>query len=337
MIAMKKIAIYKIAYLLFGITAVALTGCKDTAYDVTGDTVNRVYINTHTSTTNTYSFSVVHTPVASTGTITASFPVRCTQEAKTDLQVTLSIDTNLVSTYNKANSTRYKAIPNELTTLTNNVLTIPQGQTISKDSITITVPSDKLSQLTDSSYLIPVKISTVNVSEKDAAGSSNYNTVYLKISTSKTNIKSGAGSSDMVGTIVSTRTGWTITSDASTMSGSGSNVFDSSTSTAYYNTSSSISTLTFTVDLATTYTTISGLRIYTRYANYGYYSSTVGVYTSTDNSTWTSQGTVNLSATYNYNYICFYSTVSARYIKLVMSGWTYYYYKGLTDFNIYTN
>jgi len=338
---MKHLLILKNLYITVIIATIGLlSSCsRNETYDFQGDNINRVFIDNQISTNGSgyevSNASVMHTPVGDTSTVNLKLPVRCSHTAVSEIKVQLEMDTSLVATYNKDHGTKYSAIKSGIVKLVSSVLTIPRGSQISSDSVTVSIPKNKLSLLTDSVYLLRLKIANVS-GANDIAVSSNLKTYYIAISTSTTNIINGATLSNMSGSIATPRTGWTISSDAASMSGTSSQVFDGSTSTAWYNSSSSISSVTFTVDLTKVYTGISGFRLYFRYANYGYFAKTVLVSTSSDNSTWNSQGTANLTSTSSYNYICFYNAQNARYIKLTMRGWYSSSYKGLAEFDIYT-
>src|ERR1035437_5321371 len=149
---MKYSQIFKNVYAgLFIGAVVLLSACtNDTLkYDVTGDTVNRVYVQTPTSWINSYSFSVLHTPVSHTGTIFAKFPALSTKAATSDMKVTFSIDHSLVATYNAAHSTTYSQVPDSIVTMVNTTLNIPSGGVSSIDSMSIAISNARLFYLTD--------------------------------------------------------------------------------------------------------------------------------------------------------------------------------------------
>jgi hypothetical protein len=330
---MKNFRIFKYIYGGMLMIAVALIGgCKDNiGYDVTGDAINRVYINTQSEYVNTFNLSVLHTPLSSTGNIAASFPVQCTQNAAADLKVTLTVDTTLISAYNKANSTNYSKIPDGLLVLSNNVLTIPKGTMNSNDSLSIAIPSIDDGELTSAGYLVPIKISTIS-SIDNTVISSNLNTVYLVIGTSWTNCYSSPALTDMVGTLVSTRTTWNATLNIPLSYGALSNLFDNNTKTYWY--VSPAQKCALTVDMSAVYANITGIRISSYSTSYGL--TQMNIYSSNDGVNWVSQGMATLSTASSYQYIKFYSAISARYLKLEIVGWHSSSYVIMSEFSIYT-
>ncbi|MGV8094546.1 MAG: BT_3987 domain-containing protein [Mangrovibacterium sp.] len=319
------------------IVAGILSACnEDIQYDVTGDPVNRVFLNVGNYTVNSYnsfSFLITHTPVGSFGDpVTAKFPVHCTLEATAETRVTLEPDNSQVDTYNAQNNTGYKALPNGLAELSTSVLTINRGELASSDSVTISIPGDKFSQLTEAAgYVLPVKITAIN-NTNNTAISSNLNTVYLIIKTRETNCYDSPVAGDMVGTLISGRSAWSATLDVNPSSGTLSRMFDGGTNTYWYVNPAKRCVLT--VNLAAVYTGITGIRIHSYNASYALTS--VVVSTSNDGENWNLQGTAKLSIASAYQYIKFYSPVNARYIRLDITGWRSASYVILSEFDVYT-
>ncbi|MEE4213833.1 MAG: DUF1735 domain-containing protein, partial [Bacteroidales bacterium] len=249
-----------------------LSSCsEDIEYDITGDTANKVYINTHTSYVNKYQLNVIHTPVGSLGEISARFPARCTQEAGASIRVNFEIDNSLVDIYNETNSTGYSQVPGGLAQLSSSSITIPQGALASSDSLEISIAGDDLEQLVDEAYLIPVRISSV----EDGGGvalRTNLNTVYLIISTIVTNCYDRPGEDDMEGAIVEDRSAWTAEMDIPVNLGSLDRLFDGNTR-RYGGVYSQECNLT--VNLGALYNDISGIRLHTYSRNYGITSAVV--------------------------------------------------------------
>ncbi len=311
-----------------------LSACEDhMEYDVTGDPVNRVYMNTgsHAVTgNNSFSFSVVHTPAGSVGNpVVVKFPVSCTREASSATQVTLAIDNSLVDTYNSKNKTAYKAVPNGLAQISNAELTVAPGELVSSDSVIISVPGDKFSQLTEAGYILPVKIAAISDGGNTAI-SSNLSTAYVVIKTTVTNCYDKPAAGDMAGAILS-RSGWSATLDVTPNSGTLARMLDGRTNTYWFVTPAKICTLT--VDMAAVKEEVTGIRIHSYSTNYSLTS--VVVSTSSDGETWSSQGTAALSTATAYQYIKFYSPVTARYIRLDVTGWKSSSYVIMAEFDVY--
>jgi hypothetical protein len=335
---MKYSQIFKNVYSsLFVAGVILLTACtNDTLkYDVTGDTVNRVYVQTPTSWINNYSFSVLHTPLTHTGTIFAKFPALSTKAAASNLKVTFAVDHSLVATYNAAHSTTYSQVPDSIVTMINTTLNIPKDSASSIDSMSISINNARLFYLTNPGYVIPIRITSLSnavSNDKSAVISTNESIVYVVITTSFTNCIVSPLITDMVGTIVTTRTGWTATLDKTLNSGTLANLFDAKTTTYWYVTPAS--EVNLVVNLSKAYTNIKGIRIHSYSTSYSLTS--LVVYTSSDNINWTSQGIASLSGANSYQYIKFYSPIpTAQYIKLDVKGWKSSTYVIMAEFDIY--
>ncbi len=319
-IIMKKISLQKKIFTVFLlVTGLLLSSCSkdEITYDIVGEKTNKVYFNTETQYVNLYKFTVLHTPVSSTGNIIARFPVRCTKEASSELKVSLVVDNSLVENYNRLKNTMLSQVPENYFELSNNILTIPKGKMISSDSVSLSVLPNFLPELKKDGYLIPVKISSVNGSN-DIEISSNLNVVYIIISTSWTNCYNSPVLADMTGmSLITPRTGWSATINVSLYSGNLSQMFDGSTST-YWQIRPSQS-FTLTVDLNTEYNNITGIRSHTNSTSYNL--TKVNVYTSTDGLNWVFQGSPTLSTATTYQYIKFYQPVTARYIRIEAVSW----------------
>jgi hypothetical protein len=297
------------------IAVVLIGGCKDNIeYNVTGDAINRVYINTQSEYINTFNLSVLHTPLGSTGNVVASFPVQCTQNAAADLAVTFVVDSSLVDVYNMAHSTKYKKVPSGVVVNVSSGLTIPKGGIISADSLTVSIDSLGMSLLTDTLYMVPIRIATIS-NASNTAISSNLSIVYVIIKTSWTNCYNSPTS--VPGTLISPRTAWTATfaNDSISRSNTGTaakGLFDGSTTTYWY--LSPVKQFILTVNLATVYSGITGIRINTNSTSYDL--TQVDVNTSTDGVNWVFQGNPTLSTANAYQYIEFYSPINAQYIRI---------------------
>jgi hypothetical protein len=330
---MKKLLKMKNLYAIFFIQAVCLLyACSEKIqYDITGNSTNKVYVNTETSYVNNYKLSVVHTPISEVGNITVTFPVRCTHEAATDLTVTFAADNSLIDAYNSANSTTYLVVPDGLIVLSNNGLTIPKGAIASSDSLTISIPNNMLSQLTSSGYVIPIRISGIS-STSNTVISSNQSIVYVVITTSWSNCYDNTLIGDMVGTLITPRTSWSATLDATLVSGTLPQMFDGSTTT-YWRISPSA--FTMIVNLATQYTGITGIRTNSNTTSYDL--TQVRVSSSTDGTTWVYQGIPLLSRANAYQYIKFYSPITAKYLKIEAVTWYSTSRIYMAEFDVYKN
>ncbi|WP_316788364.1 BT_3987 domain-containing protein [Pedobacter frigoris] len=334
---MKSSIIFRNKYTaLFVLAASMFVSCsKEKTFDFNGDSVNRVYFNIGSYTVknyNGYAFSIKHTPIGSIGDdIKAAFPARITQEAAENVKVSYAIDNSLIQTYNAEKGTNYVAVPAGILDVSTAELTIPQGRMNSTDSLKVAVPKEKMSQLTAAGYLVPLKITSVN-GAKNTEVSTNANTVYVVISTKQTNLYDAPVAADITGTLNAVRTGWTATLDATLSSGSLPNMFDAGTNTSWYITPAK--SVNLVVNMNGSITGITAVRFHTSSTNY--YLTTANVSTSADGVTWVSQGAATFSIINAYQYIKFYAPVTARYIKLEVTGWRSGSARIMfTDFNIY--
>jgi hypothetical protein len=188
---MKRSIIYRGIYAGFMIMAIAVLGScsKDTVYDINGDETNRVFFNVGSYATNSYNaytFLVRQTPGGSVGAVNAAFPVGCTLEADAAITVKYAQDNSLIAAYNSENGTTYTALPEGLLNMSTADLTIPQGKLASQDSLKLSIPAEKLPQLSGTGYLIPITISTVASGKAEI--STNMKTAYVIVNTLNTNL-----------------------------------------------------------------------------------------------------------------------------------------------------
>ena len=321
------------------IATFSFQSCSDEeTYDVIGNPINKIYINTHewspvNAQKNLFSFSIVHTPVGDFGDILAKFPIRSTRPMSSSVTVKAELDNSLVDAYNKTYGTKCVALPDGVLDLSKAMATIEERKSLSGDSITVSVDQSKRALLTDKAYLAPIRL--VSVSESGSEISSEYSTAYVLITTSTNLIKTNVGSDGMVGSLVSDYSTWTATSDDTPSGGAFSDLFDGSTSSSWD--FSSINE-TIVVDMKEN-KNVSGFRLYAQYGEWGYNFNKVKISLSDDNISFNEIGTStnsNMTNESGYQYICFYGSVKARYIKLSLT-WMYQWYPSICELGVYTN
>lgn len=328
---MKRYFIHSYSQLAaIALMGMALASCKkQTSYDFNGDSDNKVYLNAGTYNGLAYSgynFSVANTPGGIVGAVSASIPVRSTLSATNDIKVTVATDNSLVTKFNTQTGGTAVAVPDGNITLSPN-LTIPAGQVNSKDSLKLSIASDKLAALAPGTYVVPLRISSAS----NAGVSANQSTTYVVFTLTATNCYPSPAATDMTGAIVATRTGWTATLDVTPTSGALANLFDAKTNTSWALAPSKACTMT--VDMAAAKTAVTGVRIHTSSTTYSV--NTAVISTSTDGTNWTAQGTATFLTTAAYEYLKFYSPVNARYIRMNITGWKSATQIILTEFDIY--
>ena len=159
----------------------SLQSCDDESYDIEGSNQNYVYINVNrwTSTEypqNTFVYEVLRTPIGSSlesGPEIVKVGVRSTKVASKDITVTLDID-------NCASIGEFSSFPDGVkVTLDKKELVIPAGSMLSSDSVTIEIEDGKWSEFVNTSYLLPLKVTSVS----NAALSETHSSAYLAVST----------------------------------------------------------------------------------------------------------------------------------------------------------
>jgi hypothetical protein len=311
----KHVTILRIFCVLLAVGLLAACS-DDDQYTFSGDGTNRVYVNTGVHTLidhNSYSFTVLHTPIGSLGNVQVSFPVTGTVEAGTDTKVTLAIDNTLAEAFNTRNGTSYKTLPDGYATISTPVATIARGA-IASDPVTVSIPAERYASLQEAAYILPVRITAA----EHAAVSADMNTVYIVVKTRITeNLYDNPVAADTAGTRIKDRSAWTATLDVPFTTGGLATLFDGSTTSHIRVVPPQPCNLV--VDLGSEYSNITGIRLHSQSATYAF--RTITVWTSSDGTTWKSEGTATITATTVQQYMKFYATVTAQYIKLQITGW----------------
>ncbi len=106
------------------------------------------------------------------------FPVLSTRPVPKDVQVTAIIDTTLISVYDSIYGKQSPQIPDGLFSLTNNTITIDEGQAVSKDSISLSLKEGASVPENVDSFVVPVVISTF---ESPVPTSETRNIMYINV------------------------------------------------------------------------------------------------------------------------------------------------------------
>lgn len=271
---------------------------------------------------------ITHTPAGSFGDIAVKFPVSSTYLFKENVTVSCHVDNSLVESFNLVNKTNYRSIPDGLSTLVGSVV-IPTGKSSSADSVLLSVAPNDLDKLSyEGGYLVPVSIessSAKNISINQAR-----RVAYVYIKTQKALFKENGTSADMLGTIISDRKDWALTTTSLVSSGTASNAIDGSSSSFW---TFGVNPFSITVDLNKEYS-VTGFRLSNRYGAYGdYYRATSVVMAySSDNVNFTNIAPLDkIGSESNYQFGCFYGGVKMRYVKLTFL-WNSYRSIGELDF-----
>lgn len=305
----------------------------DEAYDVQGDSVNKVYIRTVDNTVKGFdnvTINVIKTPNDAFFDV-FELPVYSLYKADGNIKVSFSVDSDLVSTYNAAHGTSYKMFPIKGVDIQNNDLTILSDKTMSEGKLGINLHEEELAELEAGIYLIPVRIKTVT---GEAAISSNRDRIYLIINIIEDTDNIWDSEISNGGSLLTTdRTSWSMqTVNSKFESEDVTKLFDGNDNNYLMYTVSAFDDNTcFIVDMQKEYNNISG--IYLHFYNSYYAVPKSEIYTSSDNVNWVYQGSYDqLAETYR---LYLYANVKARYIKIAPRENSSGKYIYVREFNVY--
>jgi len=313
---MKKVNLKYIALGFIAVAAFSLQSCSsDESYDVVGNPNNLFYIKASSSASspNTLAYQVVHTPVGDFGAFSAQYPVLCTRPSSGNATIKTEIDNSLIDAYNTKYGTSYKQFPAGTLDVSKMNVTMLKDSCKGKDSITVSVSKDNLVKLTESGYIAPIRITSVEGA--NGSGSKDYGMAYLIVTTQTKLIKNNVGSADMQGTLLTDYSSWTGTSDT----GDANSFQEMFSSSDWSGWSFSNKTNTFVLDMQKELN-LTGFKMMAIYAaNWNELFGYVGVSISSDGKTFTDCGTVQKSEMTNergYQYVSFYGAMKCRYLKL---------------------
>ncbi len=332
------------------ISASLLLACKKKdSYDFKGDPEVKFFTNVESSGNapqNSFSYAVTNHPdpggsgfINLSGNIPAEikFPVLATNPVSQSVAVSAQLDNSLIEKYNTANNTNYKAFPAGFFTGTNLTAQLPGGATRSADSITITADLGSLGSLTETAYMAPVKLTSVsNPSAGAITSNSASQVVYIVVNVSIQLIKFNAGAAEAVGSLITPRTGWSVTlSPDPSPAGS---IVDGST--ASYSRWGSTTEGFVDVDMQTA-ANVTGFRLFTTTTS-NQTPTQVTVFLSNDGINYETIGSplrANLSYASGYTYIHFYKSIQARFVRLRLNYGTSTNTQNrrIAEFDVYAN
>jgi hypothetical protein len=314
----------------FGCIAIValLFSCKKSeSYDIKGDPLVKFFTNNEAlgnAPQNSISYAVVNIPdVAGSGWVNLSttapssikFPVFATKPVSQDVTIGAALDNSLIDAYNAANNTSYVAFPPGMLNTDGLVAHLLKGESISTDSIAIAANLTGLNTMTSKAYMAPIKLTTVSNTAGEITANTATQITYIVFNVELRRIKYLAPAADALGSLITPRTSWTIafTPAAATTSGGGS-VLDGLTSSYSRWTASPVQ-----VDLnLQTERNVTGLRLYTTNSSTNI-PTQIEVSLSNDGINYDVIGAplrANLIYASSYNYILFYKSISAKYVRL---------------------
>lgn len=258
-----------------------------------------------------------HVTAGSISGVNASFNAMTTHASDAGYSVTAAVDNSLVGAYNTAHNTDYAQIDPAFVEISGVPCEIAAGANKSEGQISVALTGD-LSKLTNKKgYVIPVKLSASGSVTSEKRG-----IVYITVSVEESDAKfmSGFSASDILGTLVADRSGWSILTcdDGGIYSGSYTDLFDGSRDTYLRTWGGPIS---FTVDFGQEYD-MTGLEITARSGHYEYMQpNIITIFGSLDNDTYTKLGEISYSdgtllRTTPTSYAALYAAEKVRYLKV---------------------
>jgi len=177
---MKKNIFKVLAYSFVAATALTFGSCSsDDHYDVTGNPDNLVYFRAGSANSNEFTATVKHTPVGDFSDLKIKLPVYLQRSVAAGTTVTVALDNTAVETYNAEKSTSYAALPEAVVQIVKNTVVFKADTLASTDSVEVQLQETALAQLTESEYLLPLRITNVS---GGASGSQERGVIYVKIS-----------------------------------------------------------------------------------------------------------------------------------------------------------
>ena len=309
--------------LLVSVVVNSFSSCSDENYDFPGDSVNRVFLR---NTIVPLNYQLFHTPVTSMCNLDFSTSVNTTLPATGEIKAIVGVDNSFVETYNKQKGTEYLPLPENALKIVNATMTIQKGE-MSSDVMHVTLNENIVSELrAEKGYLLPLKLHAVNGSNAVVSTNVNYTCVIISTTFDKDMLKDNATDSDVQGTLVDNRDGWTarvieenlITSET----GEYSNLFDGDlTSTWQINTSG---VFNLVVDMQKEQDVTAIRAAYGRLSwgslyEYAVITKNFVIESSVDGEEWFNIGTVSSTSLAN-KCVVFNGPITARFIKITVPG-----------------
>jgi hypothetical protein len=332
---------------IFVIVSIFLSCSKQVSYNVQGDPAVKFYTNNENhgnAPQNSISFNVVNIPeVTGNGLLNLSadlpdsinFPVFATRPVMQHVIVGAELNNDLVAEYNATHNTNYIPFPAGILDTDDLAAQISAGATTSEDPITITTDLSLLNELTETSYMAPIELTTVSNPAVGEITNSVGQVTYITTDVEQRIIKYLAVPADALGSLITSRSSWTSTfTPAPSTTG---DIFDGSTST-YTRWDESPGQVD--VNMQTTQD-VTGIRLYTTNST-SRLPTQIDVYLSNVGINYDLIGSperTDLTYTSSRTYILFYKAIPAQYIRLVL------YYstssnsqnRRLAEFDVYAN
>ena len=329
------------------IVSIFLSCSKQVSYNVQGDPAVKFYTNNEShgnAPQNSISFNVINIPEATgNGLLNLSsdlpdsikFPVFATRPVIQDVIVGADLNNDLIAEYNASHNTNYVPFPSGILDTDDLAAKISAGTTTSDDPISITTDLSVLNELTETSYMAPIELTTVSNPAIGEITSSTGQVTYITADVEQRLIKYLAVPADALGSLITSRSSWTATfNPAPSTTG---DIFDGSTSTY---TRWNVSPGQVDVNMQATQN-VTGIRLYTSNST-SRTPTQVEVYLSNDGINYDFIGDperADLIYTSSRTYILFYKAIPAQYIRLILyySASSSSLNRRLAEFDVYAN
>lgn len=334
-----RLKINSICIGLLSLSCAMFMSCgNEEVYDFSGDSQNRVYLKSALNTVNGLdkaSFLVTKTSTSVVSNMKMKFPVFSTLKANTSIEVNMLMDNSIVDKYNAINGTTFETLPDGMLTFVNQMATIFPDATMSKDSVEVTVDSEKVKSLPTGKYLVSLAIA--NVKGEGVSVSSNRNMTYimLEVKEDADNIWDITPDASVRGTLLTeSRLDWTASFANITMADDIKKGFDGDEYSYFFCRIDSYDDNTgFVLDMQKEYSKLSGIQKNFYGGSYAIKES--DVYTSKNGTDWTFQGKYKNPGN-QYSEIIFYAPVEARYLKFIVRSASSSSYLYVRELNVYT-
>lgn len=302
----------------------SFSACSDEEYDFPGDSRTLVYAADFSG-----SYKVVQTPAGAMGSMSVPVTAKSNSRAVSDIKVTVAVDNDLIDAYNEEHGTSYLPLPAEALVLDKTEITIPAGEMVSAEAVTVSLTEDQevLKNLNDDNgYIIPVRLASV--SGGGAALATSIKSIsYLTIGITNDAVNHDGILADSKGTPVDDWTGWSISANDFRDSWSSSgieSVFDGDAKN-YWAIQGNSDELIVTVDMGKSYKFDA---IQAKYADgwgsyitdYGSFPGGTKIAISSDGSNWSNVGEVKVGNSRAALYVLLWGYLEARYIKLTINS-----------------
>lgn len=264
-----------------------------------------------------------------------AFEAGLAREAVKHTQINVALDASLVEGYNAANNTQLVAINEDAISFDSQaVIDLYQGVAAVYDTVTIDFTKLEPSK----SYLIPIRIKSVQSNDKGVVVSTNTSTIFTRVTTGVAN-NIDASADVPTGTLID-RTGWIVTaSDSNAETNGPTNMLDNSNTSIWLGKANTLSS--FILDCGSE-KAVKAFKLTTVSGNlYGRNPKNMSVEGSNDGTTWVMFGTspqlprpASATAATIENYITMVFPQKYRYYRLkVTAHWLASSGSGVAELN----